>query len=53
MGRGMEKKGPPNSLLLATAAVIIVWLNRRTMFQRSSGIAAILMPEQGNCSARL
>ena len=38
---------PWDSLLFAIAAVIIVWLNRRTMFQRGSGVTDILMPEQG------
>jgi len=39
---------PWDSPLLAIAAVIIVWLNRRTMFQRSAGITDILMPERGD-----
>lgn len=39
---------PWDNLLLAIAAVIIVWLNRRTMFQRGSGVTDILMPEQGD-----
>jgi len=39
---------PWDSPLLAIAAVIIVWLNRRTMFQRGSGITDILMPERGD-----
>ncbi|MDH3676375.1 MAG: CPBP family intramembrane metalloprotease [Anaerolineae bacterium] len=38
---------PWDSLLFAIAAVIIVWLNRRTMFQYGSGVTDILMPEQG------
>jgi membrane protease YdiL (CAAX protease family) len=37
---------PWDNLLFATAAVIIVWLNRRTMFQRGSGVTDILMPEE-------
>ena len=37
---------PWDSLLFAIVAVIIVWLNRRTMFQRGSGVTNILMPEQ-------
>ncbi len=32
--------------LFIIAAPIIVWLNRRTMFQRGSGVTKILMPEQ-------
>ncbi len=39
---------PWDNLLLAIAAVIIVWLNRRTMFQRGSGVTGILMPAQGD-----
>jgi membrane protease YdiL (CAAX protease family) len=38
---------PWDSLLFAIAAVIIVWLNRHTMFQYGSGVTDILMPEQG------
>jgi len=38
---------PWDNLLFAAAAVIIVWLNRRTMFQHGSGITDILMPGQG------
>jgi membrane protease YdiL (CAAX protease family) len=33
---------------IIAASVIIVWLNRRTMFQRSAGITDILMPERGD-----
>lgn len=39
---------PWDNLLLATAAVIIVWVNRRAMFHRGSGITDILMPEKGD-----
>ena len=39
---------PWDSLLFAIAAIIIVWLNRRTMFQRGSGVTTILMPEREN-----
>jgi membrane protease YdiL (CAAX protease family) len=38
---------PWDNLLFAIAAVIIVWLNRRSMFQHGSGVTDILMPEQG------
>ncbi len=38
---------PWDTILFSIAAVIIVWLNRRTMFQRGSGVTKILMPEQG------
>ena len=37
---------PWDNLLFAIAAVIIVWLNRRRMFQRGSGVIDILMPEE-------
>jgi membrane protease YdiL (CAAX protease family) len=38
---------PWDNLLFVIAAVIIVCLNRRTMFQHGSGVTDILMPEQG------
>jgi membrane protease YdiL (CAAX protease family) len=31
--------------LYVIAAVIIVWLNRRTMFDRNAGVTDVLMPE--------
>jgi hypothetical protein len=37
---------PWDSLLFVAAAATIVWLNRRTMFQRGSGVTDILMPVQ-------
>jgi membrane protease YdiL (CAAX protease family) len=37
---------PWENLLFALAAVVIVVLNRRTMFQNGSGVTDILMPEQ-------
>jgi hypothetical protein len=37
---------PWDNLLFIAVAAIIVWLNRRTMFQRGSGVTDILMPEQ-------
>ncbi len=39
---------PWDTLLFATAAVIIVWLNRRTMFQRGFGVTNLRMPEEGD-----
>jgi membrane protease YdiL (CAAX protease family) len=36
---------PWDSLLFTAAAVVIVWLNRRTMFRRGNGITKVLMPE--------
>ena len=41
---------PWDNLLFVTAAVIVVWLNRRTMFQRGTGVTTVLMPEQGDTS---
>jgi hypothetical protein len=41
---------PWDNLLFVTVAVIIVWLNRRTMFERDSAVTDILMPEQGDKS---
>ena len=38
---------PWDNLLMAIIALIIVFLNRRTMFKRGSGVTDILMPEQG------
>jgi hypothetical protein len=37
---------PWDILLFVAAALIVVWLNRRTMFQRDSGVTNILMPIQ-------
>jgi membrane protease YdiL (CAAX protease family) len=37
---------PWDILLFVAAAVIIVWLNRHTMFERGSGVTDILMPAQ-------
>jgi hypothetical protein len=36
---------PWDSFLFAIAAVVIVFLNRRQMFQRGSGVTEILLPE--------
>jgi membrane protease YdiL (CAAX protease family) len=38
---------PWDNLLFVIAAIVIVWLNRRTMFRRGSGVTDILMPQQG------
>ena len=35
---------PWDNLLIAAIAVIVVWLNRRTIFQHGSGVTDILMP---------
>jgi hypothetical protein len=37
---------PWDNLLFAIAAVVIVILNRRTMFKKGAGITEVLMPEQ-------
>jgi hypothetical protein len=39
---------PWDNLLFAIVAVIIVFLNRRTMFKRGKGITGVLMPENSN-----
>jgi membrane protease YdiL (CAAX protease family) len=36
---------PWDNLLWIGVAVIVVWLNRRTMFQRGAGVTGVLMPE--------
>jgi hypothetical protein len=38
---------PWDNLLMAIVALIVVLLNRRTMFKRGSGVTDILMSEQG------
>jgi membrane protease YdiL (CAAX protease family) len=38
---------PWDNLLFALAAVVIVVLNRRTMFKKGAGVTEVLMPEQG------
>ena len=37
---------PWDSLLIIIAAVIIVWLNRRTMFHRGDAVTDVLMPSE-------
>lgn len=37
---------PWDNLLFIITAVIIVWLNRRTMFKQGSGVTEILIPEK-------
>lgn len=36
---------PWDILIFIVVAVIVVWLNRSTMFQRGSGVTAVLMPQ--------
>jgi len=36
---------PWDILLFVVATVIIVWINRKTMFKRVTGITEVLMPE--------
>jgi len=38
---------PWDNLIFALAAVVIVVLNRRTMFKKGTGVTEVLMPEQG------
>lgn len=37
---------PYDNLLYVAVAVVIVWPNRRKMFQRGEGTTAVLMPEE-------
>jgi membrane protease YdiL (CAAX protease family) len=37
---------PWDNLIFAIAAVVIVFLNRRTMFKKGTGVTEVLMPEQ-------
>jgi hypothetical protein len=37
---------PWDTLMFVMAAVIVVWLNRRTMFQLGTGITEVLMLEK-------
>jgi uncharacterized protein len=37
---------PYDNFLLAITAVVIVWLNRSTMFQHGNGVTDVLMPEE-------
>jgi membrane protease YdiL (CAAX protease family) len=39
---------PWDNLLLVAAAFVVVWLKRRAMFTRGSGVTGILMPEKGD-----
>ena len=39
---------PWDNLLFIAAAVIIVWLNRRQMFQKGAGVTDVLMPEESS-----
>jgi membrane protease YdiL (CAAX protease family) len=44
---------PWDTLMFLIAAVVIVWVNRRDMFQRGSGVTDVLMPDDGNDLSRL
>lgn len=39
---------PWDSLFLVIAAAVIVWVNRREMFRRGSGVQEVLVPETGS-----
>jgi hypothetical protein len=43
---------PWDNLLFGIVAVVIVILNRRTMFQRGSGVTDVLMPEKAELGSR-
>lgn len=36
---------PWDTFMFAIAAVVIVWLNRDTMFKRGNGVTSVLMQE--------
>jgi uncharacterized protein YcfJ len=44
---------PWDILMFTIAAAAIVWLNRRTMFQRGDGVTEVLMPGESNHLSRL
>jgi len=44
---------PWDSLLIIIAAVIIVWLNRSTMFHQGDGVPEVLLPEDRDVDSRL
>jgi len=41
-----------DNLLIAIAAVVIVFLNRRQLFQRGSGVMEVFSSEGNDCSPR-
>ncbi len=43
---------PYDNILWIIIAVVIVWLNRRTMFQRGSGVTDVLMPEESQSTTQ-
>ena len=38
---------PWDNYLLAVLAIVIVWIDRKKMFQRGAGVTDILLPEKG------
>ncbi len=44
---------PWDTLMFLIAAVVIVWVNRRDMFKRGSGVTDVLMPDDGNDPSKL
>ncbi len=43
---------PWDTLVYIIAAVVIVWLNRRTMFQKGSGVTDVLMPGERRVTSK-
>ena len=39
---------PWDILLFVIAAIVVVWVNRRTMFKRGTGVTEVLMPEKSS-----
>jgi membrane protease YdiL (CAAX protease family) len=42
---------PWDNILWMGIAVVVVWLNRSTMFQRGEGVTEVLMPEEEDAAA--
>ena len=42
---------PYDNIIWMAVAVIVVWLNRRTMFRRGEGVTEVLMPEEEDAPA--
>jgi len=44
---------PYDNIIWIAVAVIVVWLNRRTMFRRGEGVTEVLMPEEEDATAAM